>query len=116
MTILKETTPVARKEHRCMYCHGIISKGQKYLRQTNAYDGYVGDWVCHQECHTLAHELCMFDDCPDNGLDDEEFGERVSEYIYDEHYDSEADDVAKEWQGLTKHQEVLKILDELEVE
>lgn len=117
MTILKETTPVARKEHKCMFCYGTICKGQQYLRQTNVVDGIVGDWVCHQECQDLAKGLGMYDDCdPDYGLSDEEFGECVNQYIYDQHYDHDADDIAAEWQNLTRYEEVLKILDELEVE
>ena len=96
MTILKEATPVARKEHKCMFCYGTINKGQKYLRQTNVVDGIVGDWVCHQ------------------GLSDEMFNESINQYIYDEHYDRETDDVQAEWQGLTRYQEVCKILNELD--
>ena len=103
MSILKEATPVARKEHKCMFCYCTINKGQKYFRQTNVVDGIVGDWVCHQECQDVAKALSMYDVCdPD--------------YIYDEHYDRETDDVAKEWQGLTRYEEVCKILNELEVE
>ena len=59
----------------------------------------------------------MYDDCdPDYGLSDEIFNESINQYIYDEHYDRETDDVAKEWQGLTRYEEVCKILNELEVE
>lgn len=115
MTILKETTPVARKEHKCMFCYGTIRKGQQYLRQTNVVDRIVGDWVCHQECQDLAKELGMYDECdPDYGLSDEEFGENVNQYIYDQHYDRDADDIAAEWQNLTRYEEVCKILNELE--
>ena len=117
MKILKELTPVARKEHECMFCHGTIAKGQKYLRQTNIFDGEIGDWVCHQECQTAAQLLEMYDDYdPDYGLSDDVFGDRINDYIYNEHYDKDADDVAKDWQGLTRYQEVMKILNELEVE
>ncbi len=116
MTILKEITPVARKEHKCMFCYGTIRKGQKYLRQTNICDGIVGDWVCHMECQTVARELGMYDNCdPDYGLSDEAFGETINEYIYNEHYDRENDDIQEDWQGLTRYQEVLKILNELEI-
>ena len=31
--LLKETYPVARKEHRCGICGGIIEKGEKYVSQ-----------------------------------------------------------------------------------
>ena len=68
MKVLRDKTPVARKEHRCNFCGGVISVGEKYNRQTNVYDGRVDDWVSHCECSKLACELDMFDDC-DEGLD-----------------------------------------------
>ncbi len=117
MTILKETKPIARKEHKCMFCYGIIHKGQKYLRQTNVVDGVVGDFVCHQECQDVAKALGMYDDCdPDYGLSDEMFNESINQYIYDEHYYSETDDVQADWQNLTRYEEVCKILNELDKE
>ena len=69
MTVLRDKTPVARKEHRCNFCGGVISVGEKYNRQTNVYDGRVYDWVSHCECSELAYELDMYDDC-DEGLED----------------------------------------------
>lgn len=72
MKVLRDKTPVARKEHRCNFCGGVISVGEKYNRQTNVYDGRVDDWVSHCECSKLACELDMFDDC-DEGLDDDGF-------------------------------------------
>ena len=45
MKVLRDKTPVARKEHRCNFCGGVISVGEKYNRQTNVYDGRVDDWV-----------------------------------------------------------------------
>lgn len=117
MTILKEIKPIARKEHRCMFCYGIIRKGQQYFRQTNIVDGIVGDWVCHQECQDVARELGMYDNCdPDYGLSDEEFGECINQYIYDEHYDKNADDIESDWQDLTRYEEVCRILMEIEAE
>ncbi len=114
MTTLKETTPIARKGHQCMFCHGTIERGQRYLRQTNIVDGVIGDWICHQECDSVANDLGMFDDCdPDYGLDDESFCASIDQYTYDQHFDNEADDIQADWQGLTRYQEVCKILDEL---
>lgn len=42
-TILKETYPTAKKEHICEFCGYKIQPGQKYVRQTNVYDGVVYD-------------------------------------------------------------------------
>ncbi|MFG6426029.1 MAG: hypothetical protein K1W14_06485 [Muribaculaceae bacterium] len=115
MEILKESQPIARKEHTCMFCGGKIAKGQKYFRQTNVIDGELGDFICHTECNGLAHELDMYNDCdPNYGLSPEEFVETVNQYIYDNHYDQETDDIAVEWQDLTLYEEVCKILKELD--
>lgn len=72
-TILKETYPTAKKEHICEFCGYKIQPGQKYVRQTNVYDGVVYDFITHQECKEVAHELRMYDDCDDNGLCGEQF-------------------------------------------
>lgn len=48
-TILRETYPTAKKEHRCEFCCEKIAIGQKYVRQTNVYDGTIYDFVTHQE-------------------------------------------------------------------
>ena len=41
MEVLRNITPVARKEHRCEFCGGVIHVGEKYNRQTNVYDGSI---------------------------------------------------------------------------
>lgn len=97
-TILKETYPTARKEHLCEFCAGKIQKGQKYVRQTNVYDGTKYDFITHQECKEVAHELRMYDDCDDSGLNGESFRESLNEYVYANHYDENADDVYTSWQ------------------
>ena len=78
MQTLKETQPIARKQHRCDFCYGTITVGQRYRRQTNIVDGEIGDFICHIECMEVARMLDMFDDCdPDYGLTDEMFREKV---------------------------------------
>lgn len=77
-TILKETYPTAKKEHVCEFCCEKIAIGQKYVRQTNVYDGVVYDFITHQECKEVAHELNMYDDCDDNGLCGEQFREELA--------------------------------------
>lgn len=111
MKVLRDKTPVARKEHRCDFCGEVISVGEKYNRQTNVYDGRVYDWVSHNECSKLACELDMFDDC-DEGLDDDGFIDRLNQYVYDNHYDDKIDDIAKDWQ-LPRYELVKKVLNEL---
>ena len=114
LTTLKESHPIARKEHICEFCGCKINKGQKYYRQTNIYDGCIYDWKGHEECSQIASELDMYGECDyDEGLTPECFRDILDEYIYQEHYDDITDDIAEEWQNLTRYEEVCKILEEL---
>ena len=113
-TTLKESHPIAKKEHICELCGGKINKGQQYYRQTNIYGGCIYEWIEHEECHQIASELDMYDECGyDEGLTAETFGDILDEYVYQEHYDDITDDIAEDWQNLTKYEEVCKILEEL---
>lgn len=114
-TILKETYPTAKKEHICEFCGYKIQPGQKYVRQTNVYDGVVYDFITHQECNEVAHELRMYDDCDDSGLDGETFRENLDEYVYVNHYDNEADDICSDW-DLSHYEIAKKVLEELKKE
>ena len=111
MKVLRDKTPIARKEHRCEFCGEVIHVGEKYNRQTNVCDDRIYDWVSHCDCTQLAYELNMFDDC-DEGLDDDGFIDRLNQYVYDNHYDDKIDDIAKDWQ-LPRYELVRKVLDEL---
>lgn len=114
METLKETNPIARKEHKCMYCNGIINKGQRYNRQTIAFDGSVYDWICHEECLELSGLLDMTASFLDEGVSEDGFHRCVEEYVYTNHYDNEADDIAKEWQ-VPMYEQVKMIIKELEM-
>ena len=111
-TILRESKPIARKEHRCSYCGAKIEKGIKYRRATLKYDGDIYDWVEHFECHEITHELDMWNGVYDEGLTSESFCDTINDYIWEHHYDKEIDDIAEDWQHLTTHEAVLKILKE----
>ena len=116
VTTIKDSHPIARKEHICELCGCRINKGQKYYRQKNVYDGRIYDWIEHEECREMASELDMYDECDyDEGLSTDLFKEIIDDYIYWEHYDDITDDIAEDWQGLTRYEEVCKILDELKV-
>lgn len=114
-TILKETYPTAKKEHVCEFCACKIKLGQKYVRQTNVYDGVVYDFITHQECKEVARELRMYDDCGDEGLDGESFREYLSEYVNVNHYDDEVDDICTDW-DLPYYEIAKKVLEELKKE
>ena len=114
VTTIKESHPIARKEHICELCSCKINKGQKYYRQTNIFDGRIYDWIEHEECREIASELDMYDGCDyDEGLTPDYFKEILDNYIYWEHYDDITDDIAEDWQNLTRYEEVCKILQEL---
>ena len=51
--LLKETYPVARKEHRCGICGGIIEKGEKYVSQSCKMD-YVYTFKMHTHCNIAS--------------------------------------------------------------
>ena len=112
LTTLKETYPTAKKEHVCEFCACKIKPGQKYVRQTNVYDGTIYDFVTHQECKKVAHELRMYDNCGDEGLDGESFLEYLNEYVNVNHYDDEVDDICSDW-DLPYYEIAKKVLDEL---
>ena len=115
LTILRETYPAAKKEHICEFCACKIQPGQKYVRQTNVYDGVVYDFITHQECKEVAHELRMYDDCYDSGLNGESFREELDSYIYANHYDEHTDDVYTSWQ-VNYYEMAKKVLKELRKE
>ena len=94
-----------------MFCGGIIEVGEKYDRQTCVYDNSIYDWIAHRECSCIASKLDMFNDC-DEGLNGEDFREYINQYVYDNHYDNDIDDIAKNWQ-LPYRDLVRKILEEL---
>ena len=116
ITTLKDSHPIARKEHICDLCGGKINKGQKYYRQTNLSDGCFYEWVEHEECHQVSAELDMDSVCDiDDGLSSDDFGAAINDYIYKEHYNDITDDIAEDWQNLTRYEKVCKILEELKI-
>ena len=116
VTTIKDSHPIARKEHICELCGCKIKKGQKYYRQTNVYDGCIYDWIEHKECREIASELDMYDGCDyDEGLSSEDIEEIIDNYIQREHKNDITDDIAEDWQGLTTYEGVCKILDELKL-
>lgn len=111
-TILKELKPIARKEHKCDYCGCIIKIGTQYKRDTLIYDDKPYDWCNHLECSEITHDLKMWEWVGYEGLSQQEFIDSVWEYVSEQHYDKEIDDTSEEWQNLTTHEAVLKILKE----
>lgn len=82
METLRNLTPVARKEHKCMWCRGIIEVGEKYERTTHIHDGTLYDWVNHFSCRSLADKLDMWE-YADEGVTDSDFYESVNDAYSD---------------------------------
>lgn len=65
-TLLAEHRPVARKDHRCNDCEGVIVTGTEYLRQTCAYDGHLCTYKEHPWCQSvywmLHREAGLYED------------------------------------------------------
>jgi hypothetical protein len=51
---LNDTTPVARKDHRCLLCGLQIAKGEKHLARRAVFEGEIGTDRMHLECHQVT--------------------------------------------------------------
>ena len=52
-----DTTPVARKPHKCCECGLDIPKGVKHHLQKGVYDGSFYTWRAHADCAELYWRL-----------------------------------------------------------
>lgn len=82
METLQESKPKARKDHRCSYCNGTITKGSIYNYSTHVYDGDMYTWKSHTRCQDTAVALKMFDECYE-GVTQEDFIEFINCYFFD---------------------------------
>lgn len=115
MKEIRAERPIARKEHRCMFCNGTIQKGEKYERQTNIFDGRIYDWICHIVCSDLAGKLNMME-WTDEGIDEDLFFHCVHDYVDENHYNRDTGEYDDGWDpaDLSTYDLVLKIARELE--
>ena len=51
-----ETSPMARREHRCIWCGEPIRVGEKYSRQKGKFDGEWQDNPWHDECLEFSRD------------------------------------------------------------
>ena len=71
MTIqLRQSTPTARKAHRCSLCDGTIPAGDTYTRSSNVFDGHVYDFLTCQGCEADRILIRVYDwyGDPDEGV------------------------------------------------
>jgi len=55
--LLAESRPVARKEHKCIWCGENILKGETYRRERSIYEEMMQDHKWHLECNSAAAEF-----------------------------------------------------------
>jgi hypothetical protein len=79
MEYISGSEPVARKEHKCNYCHGVIKIGEKYSKSFLKYDN-VYTWKGHISCCHLVDELKMEGD---EGITSEDFQESILDKYYE---------------------------------
>jgi hypothetical protein len=77
MQILSQSTPTAKKKHRCNFCGLPINPGEKYDYQFNVNDGDACSWKSHPSCSALADKLDMYHRCDDKGVTEDDFYEIV---------------------------------------
>lgn len=49
--------PVARKDHRCCECDGVIKKGEKYHRHHGIWEGEANTYKVCLECELIRGEV-----------------------------------------------------------
>lgn len=94
METLRKSNPIAHKEHKCMWCGGIINKGEKYERSTHVYEGQIYDWVNHISCRLLSYALEMWD-YVDEGLSSEDF----YNFVCDKYADIMSEKFTEQWES-----------------
>ena len=48
--LLSNTTPKAKKEHKCIWCSDKILIGERYNREKSVWDGNMQNHAWHLEC------------------------------------------------------------------
>lgn len=107
--LIREQHPTARKEHKCMFCGCKIEVGEQYQRHTLKYEDTIYDWVCHDACNKLTGMLDMYDRC-DGGICKDDFQDAIQEYLMENYYDEELDDVCEDVDKLSYLEKVRLII------
>jgi hypothetical protein len=56
-TVYIYDTPIARKEHKCCECRGIINKGEKYNKHHGIWDGEGSTFKVCSDCEELRAQM-----------------------------------------------------------
>lgn len=61
-SLLSESWPVAKKQHRCIWCGEPVLVGEKYRREKSVYCGEMQNFAWHHECDDEAKEEFLHGD------------------------------------------------------
>lgn len=106
MDFISESTPKANKEHTCMWCEGVIKKGEIYKKQVLKTD-YIYTWKNHIKCSRLFNELSIGDNDCGEGVGSETF----MQYVYDFIYSKLDEEKHKGWFGEAAVDKAIELLD-----
>lgn len=56
-SLISKTRPVARKDHRCIWCGENIPKGEQYVSERSTYDDEFQNHHWHIECLIYAQDV-----------------------------------------------------------
>lgn len=73
MSFYRDTIRVARKEHKCDICKGVIKKGEKYHEKAGL--NYDGEFFHSKECESCQPVIAEF--CQSDYADDGYCGEYI---------------------------------------
>lgn len=62
--LIRESFPVARKPHRCIWCGGVITMGLKHVHEISKYDD-LQDHRWHLECRDAARRCYISGEEPE---------------------------------------------------
>lgn len=77
--ILRQSTPVAKKDYKCFWCGLTIPKGLKYSYEVQVFDGEFNPIRAHSCCAELFHEYVKDDYYYDYGMSSDDFISEVRE-------------------------------------
>ena len=80
--IIKKVNRVARKPHRCDYCHMMIYEGEEYSYSFLKCNGESYSWYAHKHCDRIAEDLYSYMD-PGEGITHEDFDEGCYNFCQD---------------------------------
>ena len=91
MEMLSRKEVKSRKEHKCMFCNGMITKGEIYVSTSLKNDGEIYTWKNHLKCGKLTGELDM--DYDGEGINSDLFMEYVYEFLNSNLSEEESNDL-----------------------